>query len=208
MNAMATEMPERIAGLPRDDKGRPVPFFVQWTGGKPDFRIMDPERMVACIREKLCWVCGQKMGVWKAFVIGPMCGINRTSAEPPSHLECAEFSVRACPFLSTPKMTRREHDLPVVKSSGIMIRRNPGVMAIWITKGWRVFPDGAGGILFELGEPSVIKWYCEGRKATRAEIEHSIETGIPVLRDTAREDGQEESFNAYVANFRKLLPAT
>ena len=39
--------------------------------------------------------------------------MNRTSAEPPSHRDCAEFAVKACPFLTQRELTRRKprHDL-------------------------------------------------------------------------------------------------
>ena len=38
------------------------------------------------------------MGVHKAFVIGPMCAVNRVIApEPPSHRDCGTFSARVLP---------------------------------------------------------------------------------------------------------------
>ena len=59
-----------------------------------------------------CWLCGQTLGKHMTFPIGPMCAITRTTAEPPSHLACAEYAVKACPFLSQPRMRRNERDLP------------------------------------------------------------------------------------------------
>jgi hypothetical protein len=32
-------MPKRIARLPRDDKARPISWFVASINGKPDFRV-------------------------------------------------------------------------------------------------------------------------------------------------------------------------
>src|SRR6267154_1896953 len=100
--------PKRSAELPRDERGYPVPWFVEWIDGKPDFRVMDSDKLVEAIKYKRCWVCGGPLGHYKVFTIGPMCMVNRTSAEPPSHRDCAEFSVRNCPFLTTPDMHRRE----------------------------------------------------------------------------------------------------
>ena len=60
------------------------------------------------MREKRCWVCGDPLGVHLTFPIGPMCALNRTISEPPSHHECASWSARNCPFLSRPHMVRRE----------------------------------------------------------------------------------------------------
>src|SRR4249920_2430888 len=88
-------MPSRIAALPHDDRGFPIPFFViTMPDGTRDFRIMDHVRRDKCIRSSLCWICGEKLGTYKAFVIGPMCTITRTSSEPPSHRECAEYSCK------------------------------------------------------------------------------------------------------------------
>src|SRR5438477_249547 len=78
--------------------------------GEPDFRCADKRKFHRALKEKRCWVCGDKLGVHLAFVIGPMCAVNKVTSEPPCHLECAEYSVRICPFLSRPRMRRNEHD--------------------------------------------------------------------------------------------------
>jgi hypothetical protein len=68
-----------------------------------------------------------------------MCAILRISGEPPSHRECAEFSARACPFLSRPDMVRREDRLPdAAKFNPLMLERNPGVAMVWITLSYTV----------------------------------------------------------------------
>src|SRR5262245_2742625 len=94
-------VPERMRKLPLH-RGYPVPWFVEWIEGVPDFRIMDGRKLVRAVKEKRCWVCGELMGSYLAFTIGPMCAVNRISAEPPSHRECASFSARGCPFLTRP----------------------------------------------------------------------------------------------------------
>ena len=104
-------LPARMRGLPVDERGYVVPWFVDWLDGKPEFRAMDRSKFVRAIRERLCWVCGEKLGVYLTFVAGPMCGINRTSGEPPCHADCALWSALNCPFLSNPRMVRREDDL-------------------------------------------------------------------------------------------------
>lgn len=186
------EMPPRIAALQVDPvRGYPVPWFVAWVDGKPEFRMADGTKMRRAIREKLCWVCGQKLDQNLAFLIGPMCAVNRISAEPPSHPKCAKFSVRACPFLSKPQMDRRENDLPPSGGcAGIMIRRNPGVSLIWVTRSYSLVKDG-NGVLFRIGEPIALTAWREGRVATTDEIRESFDSGLPKLQEMALAQGAE-----------------
>lgn len=184
-------LPERLKSLPVDERGYPVPWFVQWLFNEagvavPEFRAMSQAKYVLAIERKLCWVCGERLGSRMTFVVGPMCGINRISAEPPSHLECAEWSARNCPFLSRPQMVRREGDeiAEAMKGhcmGGEMIRRNPGVSLLWTTRSYEVVPDGQGGALILMGDPEHVMWYREGRAATCAEIEESVRTGLPTV---------------------------
>jgi len=201
---------ERLKRLPIDpERGYPVPFFVAWVNGKPEFQMADRAKYQLCVAQKLCWVCGGKMaGERKAFVIGPMCVVNRVTSEPPSHLECAEWSVKGCPFLSRPGMTRRENEVleKYAPPAGVMITRNPGAMAIWETKQWTFFPDGAGKKLIRIGKPDSVTWWREGRPATRAEILHSIETGLPLLEQGCP-DNQRGMLNFQVEKAMELLPA-
>ncbi len=200
---------ERIASLPIDERGYPVPYFVQWIDGKPDFRIMDGEKLRLCVKAKVCWCCGQALGAFKSFVVGPMCTINRTSGEPPSHTECAEWSVRGCPFLSRPNMVRRQDDLIRENKgnvAGVMIERNPGVTVVWTTKRYKLKPDGMGKMLFDIGEPVSVTWWREGRPATHAEVMESIRTGLPILQNAARRESDKRALAAATKAAMKFLP--
>src|SRR5260370_41025020 len=105
---MAAEMPGRMARLPRDHTGRPVPWFVWWDGDRPDFRVIGKRKPEDAVRHKLCWVCGCpfQRQEHRAFVVGPMCAVNRLSSEPPSHIDCAVYSAVMGPFLPRPQMVR------------------------------------------------------------------------------------------------------
>lgn len=188
-------LPERMASLPVDVRGFPVPFFVAWHGGKPLFPVMDPAKMVRAVRASACWVCGQPVGTYKCFVIGPMCCINRINSEPPSHYECARFSALNCPFLSKPLAKRTTSadgtykDMPIQPPAGLMVERNPGVTCIWVTKSFKPFDDGRGGVLFDLGPAVRLEFYAQGRPAKRSEVEESVRTGLPILERAAMMDG-------------------
>lgn len=186
-------IPDRIAALPRDHRGYPVPWFVGWIDGKPEFRLADSRKLSRAIERRVCWVCGHKLGPTGTFTIGPMCAVNRISSEPPSHRECAEWSARACPFLTNPAQSRRDGGLPAesVSPGGEMILRNPGITLLWVTRHWSVEGDGRGGTLFSLATPTRCMWYAEGRQAIRAEVLASIESGLPLLQDAADAEGPD-----------------
>lgn len=202
--------PRRIRMLPKDKRGFHVPWFVGWVNGEPEFRTADGRKVGLAIKNKQCWVCGQKLEKEFAFVIGPMCAVIRVSAEPPSHLECADYSVKVCPFLNMPQMRRRENDLPeqIAQPAGIAIRRNPGVTLVWITSSYKVMRVH-NGLLFMIGEAVKTLWFREGREATRAEILESINSGLPILEKVAKEDGPdaEKMLALQVTKAMELVPA-
>src|SRR6516162_8680773 len=140
MTLKTTEpLPVRMQHLPVDERGYVVPWFVDWLDGKPEFRAMDLNKFVRAIKQRRCWVCGERLGVNMCFVAGPMCGINRTSSEPPSDLVCARWSARNCPFLANPRMVRREDEVSLDgNAAGLMIKRNPGVAMLWITRSYEI----------------------------------------------------------------------
>lgn len=190
-------MPARIAALPIDpERGYPIPFFVAYVNGKPEFRVADARKWMRCVKEQLCWVCGQKLGRNKAFVIGPMCSVNRISADAPTHLDCAEFSVKVCPFLTKPQMVRREDEFIKIsreqQNDDGMIERNPGVMAVWVTREYKIIRGAGKNYIFALGKPESISWWSQGRIATRDEILESMRTGLPLLEQACEKETTPE----------------
>lgn len=185
-------MPARIKRLPISSSGFPVPWFVYFdTNGIPDFRVVGKNKLRDAVTKKLCWICGDVLGSTFAMTIGPMCAINRIISEPPAHRECALYSVKACPFLSNSRMRRNDKvALPEDKvgPAGYGIERNPGAVAVWCTRGYKVF-KAPGGILFSFDEPTEVLWYAEGRLATKVEVENSINSGLSSLVEIANMEG-------------------
>jgi hypothetical protein len=185
-------LPENMKHLPIF-RSYPVPAFVHWLeNGEPEFRILEPGYFVKAIRQSLCWVCGLPFtNRRRAFVIGPMCAINRISAEPPCHVECARFSAIGCPFMSRPHMVRREDNLP----DGIHVQEghvehNPTVALVYHTRKFKVFNTKTGPLV-EMDEPYDVEWYYQGRRATRDEVLGALVKGIAQLRDEALTHGPE-----------------
>lgn len=205
------ELPPRFKKLPVDHRGYPVPWFVTWIDGKPDFRIADGSKRVRAVRERLCWQCGEPLGKFLAFVIGPMCAVNRVTSEPASHRECAEFAVRACPFMTRPHAQQRTANLPTEGGNpgGVSLGGNPGAQVIWITTTFRPFNTPPEGWLISVGDPVETLWYCEGRRATRPEILSSFDARLPLLASIAKQQSPEaeQALLRQVAAAMRLVPA-
>ena len=222
-------LPDRIKRLPVDHRGFPVPWFVEWfhadgtfyehpdlphrEGDYPDFRVVDARKLQIAFLQKRCWVCGSFLGSIFAFVIGPMCALNRVSSELPSHRDCARFSAQACPFLTKPAVERRNDNLPegYREAAGVHLKRNPGVALVWVTNSYKAVPVDHGfgndGILFKIGDPLEVEWYCEGRSATRAEILASIDSGLPLLREGCPDKEANEALDRAYEEALELVPA-
>ena len=148
--------------------------------------------MICAVVQRRCLVCGDPLGEELAFPVGPMCVVNRVSAEPPSHPECVRWSQQVCPFLARPSMTRPDEGFPegTQHPGGVMIRRNPGVSISYVTRSYEGM-SVPGGVLFNMGEALRIECYREGRPATQDEVVTSLAEGLPTLFRTASAEGRD-----------------
>lgn len=181
---------ERIKKLPIDKRGYPIPRFVQWVKfedgkpfpckegeGEPDFRITSVDWLWRCVIQHVCWICGEKLGVFRAYNIGPLDAIQRVSVEPPSHLECAEYAVKSCPFMLNPNLDMRNDEVSQSENVVLnpeMILKNPGVFAIWIVKQLHEVSRHGPRLIFKLPPPVDMSWWKEGRRATSEEVMDAI----------------------------------
>lgn len=187
-------LPPRMRWLPIEERGYPVPWFVEWIDGKPDFRVIDQDKYVEAIRYGACWLCGDKLGKFKTFVVGPMCVINRTTSEPACHLECARYAVSSCPFMVIPTAKRRDANMPAHQPiAGQHLERNPGAMCLYTTLTFSQFNTAdyghAPGVLITMGEPCSVEWYSEGIMCERGPVQESIDSGMHHLWAMARAQG-------------------
>lgn len=190
-------IPARMRGRPIDHRGYPVPWFVteKTADGLWDFTVVDKRRRDEAIRRRVCWVSGEPLGRYVAFVLGPMCTINRVAADPPVIPEIAEWSARVCPFLSRP-LARRPHYTGQGSTPGLMVPDNPGLCAVWTTKDYYCGRDG----LFALGDPEVVSWWQRGQRVDdSAEARLIYEERASRLKAMAAEEGP-----AALALFRRM----
>lgn len=184
-------MPEGIRRLPISPTGFPVPWFVAWGDGVPDFRAINERKILLAHKRHVCWLCGGRLGRNFAFVIGPMCAITRTISEPPSHRACAIYAAQACPFLTNPRARRNSKDLPpdAHAAPGIALQRNPGAVCVWVTRHYRGFWVGPGVLFSFEDDPEEVLWFAEGRAASRAAVAESTTSGLPLLLAEAQAEG-------------------
>lgn len=210
-------LPDRLANLPIDDRGYPVPFFVAWIDGKPDHRIADMRKRNRCITQELCWLCGDTLGRNRVFVLGPMGGVTMASSDAPCHLECARWAVTACPFLLNSGAKRRPVtpavDVEIEEPGGVMITRNPGVTLLWTATNYWLEAQSRNDPkpLFRLlGPPKGIEAYTAGRPATFEETWASVESGRALLEEHEDDAGLRQLagvLDRFKGQLRRFLPA-
>jgi len=219
MNDATIKEPARIRRLARDSIGRPVPWFVQWFDddeateygvGKPDFRVVDSRKLVKALRERRCFICGDRItGPNETFAIGPMCVVNRISSEPPNHFDCAVHAMQVCPWVTNPNKDRRDLGKPdeVITPEG-MVTRNPGVCVLWVTRSHEL-TMARDTVLVVPGNPTRLEWWCRGRRATGEEIAESFASGLELLIQTAESEGPESlrQLGLRIEDSLPLLPA-
>jgi len=211
-------VPSNMAHLPRDRRGYIVPWFVAWldvvdeygtTRRQPDFRVIDNRRLIEAMQLGRCWLCGTQRGRFQSYVIGPMCAINRVSGEPGSHLACAEYAVRACPFMVNPDRHRGEAHIPEgAYMSEYHNPANPGVNLIWTSRNGHPMRAPDGNVLFDIGHPEHVEWYCRGRPATHTESMNALLRGAAFLREQAQQEGDDArlALEAQIPVAMRLVP--
>lgn len=200
---MSETIKRKAIEIPLSLRSRPiyngyiVPWFVSWyvgdrqvnenePGARPSFPTIDIGRLHTCRKFNKCWICGAKLGTYKAFVFGPASAISATSMEPPSHRDCARYAVQVCPHLINEnarytldrgnyRMKEGEEQMPGISPE------HPGLIVIYIVKmyGFRMQDRARGLGIFELPfEPESIEFWYEGHKATIEQAANAIQRAV------------------------------
>lgn len=96
-------IPDFMKRLPVDHRGYPVPFIVfRDKEDKPHFRINDTTKVLQCVKEDRCSICGNTLGSNKWIVGGPLSAFHPHGAfnDIPVHRECCEYALQVCPYMA------------------------------------------------------------------------------------------------------------
>lgn len=195
-------VPLRMRQLSIDVRGFPVPFFVIVQDSVPDHRVVDWKKLERAIKEERCFICGERLGRFLTFTLGPISLITTASAEPPSHLECATYALQACPFLTRPYAHRREEGLPDgTQNPEGFLDHHPGVMTAYTTRTYRI-RQANPGLSFQVGSFTTLSWWTQGRPAQQEECLKALLRGYKILID---EYGEQPEIQAQFLLFARNI---
>jgi hypothetical protein len=180
------KIPDRIAALPKDSRGYPIPWNVL-TGndGKPIFTVNDSERHLMALRLQLCPICGGRLGKWRWFVGGILSAfaLNGGYYDLPGHHECESFALSVCPYLSAPKYLGRI-DVPdvnkvpedVMLANITMMPERPDVFCAVASDSMEILQADLATITIRPKRPYLgIEYWIHGKQV-------SLEEALPLLR--------------------------
>src|SRR5207247_3043228 len=75
-------IPEFLSHL-KTHQGLPVPFMQAVFDGMPDFRAVDPKKVIQCAEEKVCAICGRRLGEKCYFICGERSKASHLFTDPP-----------------------------------------------------------------------------------------------------------------------------
>lgn len=169
MDWKAVPMPPGLAARPRDVRGFPITFvtLIQ-QDGKPDFTTIDGEKIVRCLREALCGLCGKgwpnksgrKDDHLLAFIGGPKAIEHRNFLDPPMHVECAEYAMKVCPHIAIPTSRYSKPNLDGPEKRELFEHVDPirpERFGLYVTDAMRIELHHGQPVFFA-GEPRYIEW--------------------------------------------------
>jgi len=169
-----TNMPRRVAALPRDRRGLPIPAIVLRDGnGDPHFTMNDAHVAERLAREGGCGICGEQLGAFKCFVGGPGSAFHPEGRyfDGPVHLDCAEFALRVCPYLAGSYVRRigertlRPESIP---AGAVLIAEDPTVHApqpaVFVLGSCKRFSRDVAGHFIPERPWAQVRFFCAGQE--------------------------------------------
>lgn len=124
-----------------------IPFMVDATRSPIDFKVLDPGNVELCATRGRCGVCGRRIKRGPIAFIGPDDG-RTCFADPWMHPNCAELSMRRCPFLGG----RRDWHDAESRDNPLLAPFSAG-MVVQLAHNWRAHRDQGGAWHFEAVGP-------------------------------------------------------
>jgi hypothetical protein len=163
-------MPPRIAALRRDSRGYPIAATVDVTRLPIDFTITDPVIWMRFVQTRLCGVCGVPLGAHKAFVGGPLSMANRVFYDLPMHRECAEYSLRVCPYLAAPRFAHRRKVPDGVHVIAVASDTRPNEFGLAIARNYHLVEVNGDVVLRAHRWEAPIEWWSRGERTDEPAI--------------------------------------
>lgn len=104
-------LPERMASLPKDHRGYPIPDnILKDDAGVYHFIINDSAKRSLHITNRLCAICGQDLFGDYWLVGGALSAFHPQGAynDTAQHEECVKYAMQVCPFMAMRPYTRPE----------------------------------------------------------------------------------------------------
>lgn len=144
-----------------------IPFFATTrTDGTPDFKVINEKNRLRCANENLCWICGLPLEYWIIFIGGPKAIEQRLFVDGPMHPECAEISIKECPFLRGDKDYAEVIDLSK-HEEGVEVHERvskvaPLRVAKYLTRGFDIVTARGREWFFRAKPAKKIEWITRG----------------------------------------------
>ncbi|EKY4114224.1 TPA: hypothetical protein ACGW3M_001114 [Pseudomonas aeruginosa] len=156
-------MPDRVARLPRDERGYPTPHFAMFIDGKPDFRRVDHGKWFHAIESRQCGICGGSLGAHIAFVGGPSSMQSKLFTDLPMHRDCARYALQVCPFMAAPKFAYSNFEKEGVRVNPHVSDQRPERFGLAMTKAYRLVQLPGQSLALQAGDFVSVEWWLNGK---------------------------------------------
>lgn len=154
-------IPQLMSHLPIEPRsGLPLPFFAA-SPEKGGAAVATMNAVMACCHKKVCWICGKKLLPFCCFISGPIGLSNQVATDGPCHPACAEYAVRACPYMAIPGFKATASDRFETHKSPGATEIKPECFAIAYVNKWR-FQADERGVVFFYHRPVRVAWFAAG----------------------------------------------
>lgn len=94
-------LPRHMWNLPIQ-RGYPVPWIVMQINGQYEFAVNNHLRVMRCVKECRCAICGNRLDPVMWWVGGPVAALDPHGAyaDTALHHECMVYALKVCPYLA------------------------------------------------------------------------------------------------------------